>query len=125
MAMAENKLTTEEYEKFWNRLDNLIEKKGTTKTALQAQLKMNSSYLFVTKSRKSIPSVAVISKLADALDTTVDYLINGTGTPIKSDDILESVVLMKFRSDSEFRKAVEILLENRAIVRIVNASAEG
>ncbi len=107
---------------FWTRLESLVRERETTLSAVQTKMKLGGSYLFVIKNRNSIPSLDVVNRLADALDTTIDYLVKGTGLPIKSENVLEETILKKYRSDYEFHKAVNIILENKTLVDVIIAT---
>lgn len=62
---------------FWERIDYLIAERGTTRKAVAEKIGINAGNLAAWKTRHNFPSAAISVKLAEALDTTVEYLVTG------------------------------------------------
>lgn len=66
-------------------------------TALKAGLGENSIY----KWKNSTPSTEAVQKVADVLNVSVDYLINGDTKPAKSESISKGVELLAAHIDDD------------------------
>lgn len=62
---------------FWQRLENALEEKNITAADLSKILGVTSSVIYSWKLRESIPRADIAVKVAEVLDTSVEYLING------------------------------------------------
>lgn len=62
---------------FWQRLENALKEKNITASDLSKILGVTSSVVYSWKLRESIPRADIAVKVAEVLDTSVEYLING------------------------------------------------
>lgn len=63
---------------FYKRIDDLLSHKKKSQKDLSDFLQLTSSQIFSNwKQRNSIPSADVAVKIADYLDTSVEYLVTG------------------------------------------------
>lgn len=62
---------------FWERIDARIADIGTTRKAIAGEVGINANNFASWKTRHNYPSVAVVTKLAAALGTSVEYLVTG------------------------------------------------
>jgi phage repressor protein C with HTH and peptisase S24 domain len=67
---------------FWNRLEDALNEKQITPTELSRILGITPSVVNAWKIRKSIPRADVAVQVAKQLNTTVEYLIEGTETEV-------------------------------------------
>lgn len=67
---------------FWSRFEKALEDNNITASELSRTLGVASSVIYAWKMRDSIPRADIAVKVAEALNTTVEYLINGTETGI-------------------------------------------
>src|SRR5208283_5630475 len=78
-----------------------IKELRTSKKLTQSDLalKVGLSYIQVGRyeTGKSAPSADVLNKLAEALDTTTDFLMNGSGNDIASAQITDKELLNQFK----------------------------
>jgi len=65
------------YEDFWNRTNSLIKTKNTTQKALSLQCGFNERRIETLSSYGRSPNVDEAVKIAQALNTTVEYLVTG------------------------------------------------
>jgi len=99
---------------FWDRLDSKT--KGTyNRKRLADELGISVSAISMWKYRKNYPTADVAVKLAEALDTTVEYLVTGKSSdtwqpPRRYADIVK---LLEELNDSEL-EAVKVLAEGYA-----------
>lgn len=78
-----------------------IKELRTTKKLTQSELalKVGLSYIQVGRyeTGKSAPSAEVLNKLADALNTTTDYIMNGSENEIASAQLTDKELLNQFK----------------------------
>ena len=65
---------------FWNRVKELIKSNNTTQRGLSETIGLSPRALEIKISRKSVPDIFEAYKIAQALHTTVEYLISGNDT---------------------------------------------
>lgn len=63
---------------FWERLESALDKNNYTMADLGRKIDLSPTVIFSWKNRGSIPRADIACKTAKALNTTVEYLINGT-----------------------------------------------
>lgn len=78
---------------FWNRLEKALEDNNITASELSRSLGVNSSVVYSWKIRESIPRADIACKAASMLNTTVEYLINGTHSKIITTDSSKSFLV--------------------------------
>ena len=61
----------------WERVNSLIKECNTTQTAISIQCGLNPRRVQNLSSGNRLPDAIEITKIAAALNTTVEYLING------------------------------------------------
>lgn len=62
---------------FWNRVKQLIKSNNTTQRGLSETIGLSARTLEIKIGRKSAPDVFEAYKIAQALNTTVEYLVTG------------------------------------------------
>jgi len=65
---------------FWNRVKQLIKSNNTTQRGLSETIGLSARALEIKIGRKSTPDVFEAYKIAQALNTTVEYLVTGEHT---------------------------------------------
>lgn len=65
---------------FWNNLNSLIKERKTTQEALCKECAINIGTFKNRSSNKIVPNAIETYKIAQALNTTVEYLVTGTST---------------------------------------------
>ena len=68
----------------WNRINSLIKDKGTTQIALSVQCEFNARRIQNLSGANRLPDAVEITKIAEALGTTVEYLVTGSD-PLRPD----------------------------------------
>jgi phage repressor protein C with HTH and peptisase S24 domain len=63
---------------FWSRFEEALSENKITASELSRNIGIASSVIYAWKMRDSIPRADVAVKVAEQLNTTVEYLINGT-----------------------------------------------
>ena len=64
---------------FWDRLEKSLDDNNVTASELSRTIGVASSVVYSWKIRDSIPRADIAVKVAEQLNTTVEYLVNGTG----------------------------------------------
>ena len=67
---------------FWERLESALNDNNCTMADLGRKIQLSPTVIFSWKTRGSIPRADIACKTAKALNTTVEYLIEGTETEI-------------------------------------------
>jgi transcriptional regulator with XRE-family HTH domain len=98
------------------RIQQLRKEKGFSQTDLAKKIGVSYAQLSRYEIKGSQPPAEVLNKMADAFDTSVDFLINGNSTE-KAMSSLKNVELLK-----QFRE-VDLLPEEdkKTIIRVVSA----
>ena len=63
---------------FWERVDDLLDRKDINKKTLAIEAKFNPSNITKGISKNNIPSAETAVRIAKVLGVTVEYLVNGT-----------------------------------------------
>ena len=66
---------------FWQRVEKALSEKHITEAELSRRIGLSQAGIIGWKSRGSLPRVDIALKTASVLNTTVDYLVNGTIDP--------------------------------------------
>ena len=99
-------LTTTDANAFWNRVNKLIKDKKLTQEAVAAMISVSYPSLRGWSHRKVYPELIDIYHLAQALDTTMNYLIFGKDT--EPDTQLEYILGKNLLAlAKEIKKAVD------------------
>ena len=69
---------------FIDRVEKLIEKKGVTKKDFAAKIGITQQAIYDWKKRQTIPSADIAVKIANYLNTSVEYLVTGSEPGIKT-----------------------------------------
>ena len=64
---------------FWERFEQALEDNKITASELSRTIGVASSVIYAWKMRDSIPRADIAVKVAEQLNTTVEYLVTGTG----------------------------------------------
>ena len=64
---------------FWERFEQALEDNKITASELSRTIGVASSVIYAWKMRDSIPRADIAVKVAEELNTTVEYLVTGTG----------------------------------------------
>ena len=85
-----------EIEQFWERLNSLIKKSNTTQNAISVQCGLNPRRLQNLSAGNRIPDCFEAVKIANALNTSVEYLVTGVkkDTSQKAVEMLQEVIKM-------------------------------
>jgi transcriptional regulator with XRE-family HTH domain len=79
------------------RIKELRTAKRLTQSALAAEVGLTYVQIGRYETSKSAPSAEVLQKLAAALDTTTDYLMNGSNDEVVSAQLTDRELLSQFR----------------------------
>jgi transcriptional regulator with XRE-family HTH domain len=97
------------------RIKILRTEKGFTQKSLAEQIGMTYVQIGRYEKRGAIPSSGVLAKLADALETTADFLMNGSRDEIASREIQDKELLHLFKSieqlDDQDKSMVKTFLD--------------
>lgn len=82
-----------ESRELWERINALIKEKNTTQTALSVDCGFNPRRIQNLSGGNRLPDAIEITRIAEALGTTVEYLVTGQSTTPKPDTsrILETL----------------------------------
>lgn len=94
-----------------DRIKELRTKKNLTQSQLAERVGITYVQIGRYETRKSTPSSEILQKLAAALDTTSDYLVNGSSSDIVSEQLLDKELL------SQFKKVEELPVEKKNLVK--------
>lgn len=83
----------EQTAEIWGRINALIKEKNTTKNAISTNCGFNPRRIQNLSGGNRLPDAVEITKIAQALGTTVEYLVTGQSTTPKPDTsrILETL----------------------------------
>lgn len=86
---------------FGQRLKEAREAKGLTKDKLGKLIKIHYSQIGRYERNEASPSADVLKKMANALDVTTDYLMNGTTQDLANENIQDKTLINQFNRISE------------------------
>jgi transcriptional regulator with XRE-family HTH domain len=92
------------------RLKELREAKGLSKSALAEKIQLHYSQIGRYERNEASPSSDMLKKLANELNVTTDYIMNGTSDDMANDSIQDKTLL------NQFKRISALNTENRRIV---------
>jgi len=95
---------------FGERLKELRETKGISKTDLANKISLHYSQIGRYERNEANPSADMLKKLANELDVTTDYLMNGTTNDL-ADELINDKNLI-----NQFKKIAQLSDENKKVV---------
>jgi len=95
---------------FGERLKQAREKKQLTKAALGKMVNVHYSQIGRYERNEANPSSDVLKKMANGLDVTTDYLMNGTSSDLAEEQITDKALV------NQFKKISVLSDENKKIV---------
>src|SRR5690348_3724102 len=95
---------------FGQRLREAREAKDLTKDKLGKLVKVHYSQIGRYERNEASPSADVLKKIANALDVTTDYLMNGTTADLAAENIQDKTLINQFNRISELSE------ENKNVV---------
>jgi transcriptional regulator with XRE-family HTH domain len=95
---------------FGRRLKAAREAKGYTKDKLGKLVGIHHSQIGRYEKGDASPSAEVLKKLANALDASTDYLMNGTTSDLAAQNIQDKTLI------NQFNRVAELSEENKKIV---------
>jgi len=100
---------------FAERLRALRKKRGISQAELAEQTQVHFTQISRYERGETNPNAETVSKIAKALDTTVDYLMNGTTDDLAESAGLEKEIIARFKLvqnlPAEEKKTVLSLLD--------------
>jgi transcriptional regulator with XRE-family HTH domain len=100
---------------FADRLKELRKKKGISQGELSELIEVHFTQVSRYERGETKPNAEAMTKLAKALDTTVDYLMNGTADDAVQDAGLEKELISRFKEvqslETEDKKTVLSLMD--------------
>jgi len=101
--------------KFADRLKELRKKRSLSQNELADAIGVHFTQVSRYERGETKPNAEAMTKLAQALDTTVDYLMNGTSNDIVNNAGLDKEIISRFKQlkelDKEDRKTVLSLMD--------------
>jgi len=95
---------------FGERLKELRETKGISKTDLANKISLHYTQIGRYERNEANPSADMLKKLANELDVTTDYLMNGTTNDL-ADELINDKNLI-----NQFKKIAQLSDENKKVV---------
>jgi len=95
---------------FGKRLKELRENKGISKTALANNISLHYSQIGRYERDEANPSADMLKKLANELNVTTDYLMNGTSNDL-ADELINDKNLI-----NQFKRIAQLSDENKKVV---------
>ena len=77
----------------WSRINALIKARNTTQNSLSVDCGFNSRRIQNLSGANRLPDAIEITKIAKALDTTVEFLV--TGESLNKEDNSEAIALLR------------------------------
>jgi transcriptional regulator with XRE-family HTH domain len=100
---------------FSERLRTLRKQRGISQAALAERISIHFTQISRYERGETKPNAEAITKLAKTLDTTVDYLMNGTTDDLAENAGLEKEIISRFKQvqslPTEEKKTVLSLLD--------------
>jgi transcriptional regulator with XRE-family HTH domain len=87
---------------FAERLKDLRKKKGLSQNQLAELINVHFAQVSRYERGETKPNAEAMTKLAQALDTTVDYLMNGTSDDIVANAGLEKEIISRLKQIQDF-----------------------
>ncbi len=95
---------------FGERLKELRESKSISKTDLANKISLHYSQIGRYERNEANPSADMLKKLANELDVTTDYLMNGTTNDLADELITDKNLI------NQFKKIAQLSDENKKVV---------
>jgi transcriptional regulator with XRE-family HTH domain len=95
---------------FGLRLKAAREAKSLTKEKLGKVVGVHHSQIGRYEKGEASPSAEVLKKMANALDASTDYLMNGTTTDLAAENINDKTLI------NQFNRIAELSTENKSVV---------
>jgi len=99
---------------FGARLKQLRKQRHWTQKELAAKVEIRFQLLNKYESGQHIPPAETLISLADALDTTVDYLL--TGNPVDESPLANSMLFKRFKALEDFSEE-----DQTTVIRVIDA----
>lgn len=100
---------------FADRLKDLRKRKGISQGELAELIEVHFTQVSRYERGETKPNAEAMTKLAKALDTTVDFLMNGTADDVVKDAGLEKELISRFKEvqdlETEDKKTVLSLMD--------------
>ncbi len=100
---------------FAENLKKCKTKKGISQEEISKKMSIHPVQFSRYERGQSIPSIEVLQKLAAALDTTTDYLMNGSNDEVVSAQLTDKELLSQFREveklDQEDKQLVKTFID--------------
>jgi transcriptional regulator with XRE-family HTH domain len=108
MAKATHIKTTKS--SFGLRLKEVREAKGFTKEKFGKLVKIHYSQIGRYERNEASPSADALKKMANALDVSTDYLMNGTTADLAAENITDKTLI------NQFNRIAELTEDNKTVV---------
>jgi len=108
--MAKATHTKNNKSSFGNRLKEAREAKGFNKDKFGKLVKIHYSQIGRYERNEASPSADVLKKMANALDVSTDYLMNGTTADLAAENIQDKTLI------NQFNRITELSEENKTVV---------
>lgn len=95
---------------FGQRLKEAREAKGFTKDKFGKMVKIHYSQIGRYERNEASPSADVLKKMANVLDVSTDYLMNGTTQDLAQENITDKTLI------NQFNRISELTEENKTVV---------
>jgi transcriptional regulator with XRE-family HTH domain len=95
---------------FGQRLKEAREAKGLTKDKFGKLVKIHYSQIGRYERNEASPSADVLKKMANVLDVSTDYLMNGTTQDLAQENITDKTLI------NQFNRISELTEENKTVV---------
>ena len=109
------------------RIKELRTKAGLTQSGLAKLVEMTYIQIGRYETKKANPSSEVLQKIAMALNTTTDYLMNGAADEMASSQLQDKELLNLFKSveqlDNEDKKMIKTFLDALVTKRKIQSLA--
>lgn len=100
---------------FADRLKDLLKRKRISQSELAERIEVHFTQVSRYERGETKPNAEAMTKLAKALDTTVDFLMNGTADDVVKDAGLEKELISRFKEvqdlGTEEKKTVLSLMD--------------
>lgn len=95
---------------FGQRLTEAREAKGFTKDKLGKLIKIHYSQIGRYERNEASPSADALKKMANALNVSTDYLMNGTTSDLAAENIQDKTLI------NQFNRIIELSEDNKTVV---------
>jgi transcriptional regulator with XRE-family HTH domain len=95
---------------FGARLKTVREAKGLSKVELSHRVKIHYSQIGRYERNQASPSADILKKMANALDVSTDYLMNGTTADLAAENLQDKTLI------NQFNRVAELSDDNKKVV---------